>query len=144
MRRRHSEKRFTRRPEVRALLDRYAEPANPRDEGTEKQVVQFSGLILGDAVRLMEQLPEWQMKLRQNESPSMRELIRLGDTYPGITFHGYRIGPAREDERIQFEGFHLPKVSVPYHEAERLMDDLGPDLDPVEIDQGDHWYFWWD
>lgn len=139
-----SEKGFTRRPEVRAILDRHEQRADPRGEGTDEEFVQFEGLTLDDAIRLMELLPESQMELRQNESPSIREMIRLGHTYPGITFHGYRIGPVREDERIQFEGFYLPKATVSHSEVERLAEELGPDLDADDLDQGEQWYFWWD
>ena len=141
---RRDEVGFTRRPEIRAILDRCEEWVDPGDEGTEVEFAEWSGLTLDDAIRVMELLPEWEMEMRQNQSPSIREMIRLGRTYPGITFHGYRIGPAREDERISFEGFTLPKDSVSHREAERLAEELRPDLDPDDLDQGDRWYFWWD
>jgi hypothetical protein len=92
----------------------------------------------------MELLPEWQMEIDQNASPTIRQQLRLGRRYPGIRYHGYRVPPDREDERISFEGFRLPKAEVPQPEAERLYTSLKPDLELSEIDDGDYWYFWWD
>jgi hypothetical protein len=46
----------------------------------------------------------------QNDSPSMAEFADLGKRYPAMRFHGYIIGPERNDERISIEGWDAPNT----------------------------------
>lgn len=126
---------FTRTPEVRAILDRY----ECRDESG--GIVDFEGLTVDDAIRLLERLPGWQELERQNESPTFGEMVRLGMKYPGTLFFGYRVVPEREDERIQLEGFLLPKEFAHHWFVEEIEERLKPD---ESCSWGDHWRFWWD
>lgn len=136
------ERGYTRDPAIRAILDRHEVLGGSDPE--EGQIVHFDGLTFDDAIRLMEHLPAWHLKQRQNESPTIREMIQLGFRFAGITFHGYRVPPDRDDERISFEGFQIPKSETNPSEIEQLYRQLSPDLLLDQMDDGDTWNFWWD
>jgi hypothetical protein len=138
---------FTRTPEIRAILDPYEE----RDRDGELKVpedgdiVAWEGLTVDGAIRLAELLPEWHSRQCQNMSPSVREMIQLGRDHPGTRFHGYRVPPEREDERISFEGFLLPVRGVPLNHITDLAEQLKPDEFCSWSCDGEPCYrFWWD
>jgi hypothetical protein len=76
---------------------------------------------------------------RQNESPTMKEMIAIAEKYGGTLF-GYviPIESGREDARITFDGLILPVNSV-------IAQMLNKKYKPNEFDkQSDGYRFWWD
>src|SRR5436305_591314 len=103
MRTSDEESGFTRTPEVRAILDKYEERDDAGAVKETGRVVHWAGLTLDEALRLIELLPVWQVDDRQNDAPSIGELLELGRGRPDIQYVGYRVVPERKDERIAFE-----------------------------------------
>ncbi len=123
---------FTRTPEVRAILDplehawRVADtdPDMPEElrqaiaqnllralewaEEDSQDPVPFDGLAISDARRLLGLLPARQRLLRRQGAPSCIELVTLGERFPDLRLHGYRVPPACPDESIVLAGFDVP------------------------------------
>jgi hypothetical protein len=65
------------------------------------------------------------------ESPSrvvkrIREFVELGRRHPGMTFHGYRVAPERDDERVTLEGFDIAREECSAG-CEEELEELGAD-----------------
>ena len=72
------------------------------------EVIPFEGLTAEGASRLLALMPPRQWLLRKNGAPSFLELVSLGERFPALRFHGYRVPAARADEAIVLEGFDVP------------------------------------
>lgn len=129
---------FTRSPGVRALLD----PHECRWAAAGNDVVQFDELTAAEARRLLMLLPPEQAHDRQNCAPSFAEMVELGERYPGILFHGYRVDPGRSDERVTLEGFYVPVA----HGEDILAGVRYPpdEWHEVGIDGQRYYRAWWD
>jgi len=79
---------------------------------------------------------------RQNNSPTMKEMVRIAKQYNG-KLHGYvvPVESGRDDARISFEGFYIkagPRTAI------EVSNRTSPDeFDEVEV-KTNYWRFWWD
>lgn len=65
----------------------------------------YAGLGSEAAQALLERLPEDELVLRQNDSPTLGAFLRSAAAHPGVVeLHGYCVGPDRADERFSVEG----------------------------------------
>lgn len=99
---------FTLRGRLGTLLNAY--------EGSIYGYTRLGDLVPLDAIpvaalrEIRDLLPEGNKADAQNESPTLSEFCAMD--VPGIHFHGYRVEPERDDERVTIEGFYcLPEYS---------------------------------
>ena len=78
---------------------------------------------------------------KQNDSPPTHVFIAFMRRYPGVTAHGYFIGPDRDDYRVTIEGiaYHGPISAEMSEEAKRLFGSA----DDFDL-KGDSLYVWYD
>jgi len=128
---------FTLKPEIREILSKYETII------CYGGITQFDALPAREARKLLDLLPPEQRDDRQNLSPTFLQFVELGEKFPGVYFHGYRVSPERSDERITLEGFYAPKEV-----AEALRREC--EYEPDEWEAIDHpqlgWVIraWWD
>ncbi len=102
--------------------------------------VSFEGLSAKIGNELLMGWPNADPEGRQNDSPTMREMVDITLKYAG-TLEGYiiTVESGREDTRIQFDGF---TIKIPKKEALEMKERLKPrNFD--EFDQ-ETFRFWWD
>lgn len=106
----------------------------------------FKGMPIGTAEALIAQGfldPEE----TQNDSPTVRELIDFAKDHldANFKFHGYVVGPEREDCRVSFEGIESNSDEI---NKETLMDFVKMFLVEYPADDtdvgNDHLYCWYD
>lgn len=138
MKRMYGRKGFTEKPEVRAILAQY-------EEGQHSS----GGLVFYDAVpaqvaqKLLALLPKKQANDRQNDAPSFSQFVNMGVEHIRVFFHGYRVLPSREDERITVEGFYAPVAvaELMLSQCEHKPDEYGEIKHPK---LGTVMRAWWD
>lgn len=122
-------------PEAIKIMKKY----EPRHSDGFGGIVNFQGMTPEDAMKLVA-MGAMDPAETQNASPSIHEFIQMSQKFPGMTFHGYRVYPDRNDERISIEGFNVPSQSVSRQALIELA-KLGPD----ELDeQNGVLRAWWD
>ncbi|WP_297571999.1 hypothetical protein [uncultured Actinomyces sp.] len=128
----------------------------------------FHGVGAETAEKLLNVLPERNLRDRQNCSPVAEELLHAAVENAGqVDLIGYAIGPARQDERVTFEGFvyygHPEFKVADFHdvtcECNELWECLKKELNlssaldrPDEIralrpswnPSREGWWLWWD
>lgn len=135
------------------------------DESVSDGLISFDDVSYKVAEEVLALLPGDADTDRQNEAPTLRELLELAVKYEGF-FGGYRVGPSRDDERVTVDSVSLPvakykvaQVPDPYEfadivlyvngiecgspdEAEYIIpDDYNPDS---EDEQEALLRIWWD
>lgn len=66
----------------------------------------FAGLGAKEAQILLNALPAAALADRQNDAPTLEQLLRAATEFPKqVLLHGYAVGPERMDERITVDGF---------------------------------------
>jgi hypothetical protein len=98
----------------------------PSDDG---DLARFAGLDAPAAADLLERLTSDQLSDRQNDAPTLGNMLRAAVAHPSqIELHGYLVGPARDDERITAEGVYVYGASdlaiTARHDPGRLCEDL--------------------
>jgi len=139
----YGEKGFTQREEVQNILNKY-------EEDELGGCVHFEALPWKEAKKLLELLPDEQKNDKQNFSPTFQEFIQWAEEINGnIWFHGYRIVPEREDERITLTGFYFKgsKEENEIHKKLKTLDEINQPDEYCLIEHpklGIVIYVWWD
>lgn len=94
----------------------------------------------GIASKLMTGHPNINPDETQNDSPTMRDMVKIAKQYKG-TLGGYvvPVESGRDDARITFDEF---TIKAPLRTVIRLQNDLYPN-ECDEVKKG-YWRFWWD
>lgn len=131
-----STKGKTTTPAARAIL----EPCEEGEMLFKGDVQRYSDLAPGMA-RLLVELGAIDRHESQNNSPSFGDLIDLAEEF-GLTLHGYRVPPERDDERISCEGL---AGTVSRGKAIALLLSAVRDADDLQYDENTGEFFcWWD
>jgi hypothetical protein len=137
---------FTRKPEIRAILDRLESRTIPGTPGHGSDgTSRFEGLAAQGARELLAHVTLENANFRlENTGPTLRELVALGERYPSILFFGYRVAPERPDERIVLEGFYIPKEEVKPGDIRSLNELMPDELGWVSRRRRKWLRVWWD
>lgn len=104
------------------ILEPFAVIAHDRHDLT-----RIAGLDGGAARRLLRRLPESELGERQNDAPTMRDLLTVIATHPRVvTGIGYVVGPDRWDERLSLEGLQIADTDLLGFEPDILPGRLPP------------------
>jgi hypothetical protein len=96
----------------------------------------FDGLTPANLERILERAPHLADQT-QNDSPTMAAFSDLGAKYPHIRFHGYVIGPERNDERISIEGWECFDI---LRKPNALDICANENLSPDELNESRAWW----
>ena len=83
---------------------------------------------------------------RQNDAPSLGELLRMCELWPGSTLEGYTISKPREDYRVSADAIHLFSAELSLGFVQELLNlTTGADEAYIyEVLDGYEARIWWD
>lgn len=127
---------FTAKPEIRKILEKHIIDRLG-------DAFYFDALPAGKAKKLLDLLPPANRRDGQNDSPTFATLVKWGQEFPKIYYHGYCVLPPRNDERISLTGFYCPPSVAP-----KLLRRCRIKPDDAEVIQhpklGEVFWAWWD
>jgi hypothetical protein len=101
---------FTTRGRLGKLLRQYESNTYGLPPSALGDIIYLDAIPLKALREIWDLLPEANRGDSQNDSPSLLQFAAMET--PGIHFHGYRVVPQRDDERVTIEGFYcLPRYS---------------------------------
>jgi hypothetical protein len=93
-------------------------------------------------LKIAPKLPEWNLKERQNEGPTVSAFIDLAKIMPHAIFGGYIVGKERDDERVSIDTVIFPSTKENAQLAYKTLQPVDKPDEDQTINEKKRW--WWD
>jgi hypothetical protein len=130
---------FTESPYFNEIIDPYREK-----KGEPNMTRGVHLLPVQELARLFELLPDWNKEDAQNSAPTIRELLEIGQQYPGTVYSGYTVGSERSDERLSIDCMMIPLEALTIKSAISLAANGADEISIDEIEGSEWLRLWWD